>query len=314
MRGGQHPFAALLVAPAGTGVNVRMAAARYGIGAPDDFEAFASRLGERVANAAATGAQIVVLPEYVALEAAAGLPPDVRADFVRSLASLQSCHDDYVALVREIAMRHAIYLVAGSFLLDIGGRRYRNRSYFVSPEGKLAFQDKLTLTGFERAAEVIEAGDRLKVFDTAFGRVAINVCYDVEFPLYARRQAQAGARLLLVPSCADTDAGANRVRIGCQARALENQVFVACAVTAGVAPWSPALDLNTGCAAIYSPIDRGFPPDGVIARAEGTAEWAFADLDLASLDGFKREAQVANAGDWRSRERPSMTRARVEVL
>ncbi|MEO5561332.1 MAG: carbon-nitrogen hydrolase family protein [Dokdonella sp.] len=295
-------------------MNVRIAAAQYRIGAPDDFEAFASRLGACVANAAASGAQIVVLPEYVALEAAAGLPQDVRADFVRSLASLQACHDDYVSLVRALAIRHAIYLVAGSFLLDIGGGRYRNRSYFLSSEGRLSFQDKLTLTGFERAAAVIDAGDTLKVFDTAFGRVAINVCYDVEFPLYARAQVEAGARLLLVPSCTDTAAGANRVRIGCQARALENQVFVACAVTAGVAAWSPALDLNTGCAAIYSPIDRGFPPDGVVARAEGAEEWALADLDLASLDAFKRDARAANAGDWHAQARPSIARVRIEAL
>lgn len=294
-------------------MSVLVAAAQYGIGAPADFATFASRLGERVANAAAAGARIVVLPEYVALEAAAGLPAEVRTDFVRSLASLQTFHDDYVALARDLATRHAIYLVAGSFLIDIGGR-YRNRSYFASPEGRLAFQDKLTLTGFERAAAVIEAGDMLKVFDTAFGRVAINVCYDVEFPLYAHAQAEAGARLLLVPSCTDTDAGASRVRIGCQARALENQVFVACAVTAGAAPWSPALDLNTGRATIYSPVDRGFPSDGVVARVEGSAEWAFADLDFAALDAFKREGQVANAGDWHAQQRPLIAHARVEVL
>lgn len=295
-------------------MSLRIAVAQYGIGAPVDFAAFAARLGERVANAAASGARMVVLPEYVALEAAAGLPPDERADFVRSLAALQARHGDFVALVRDLAIRHAIYLVAGSFLLDIGGGRYRNRCYFVSPEGRLVFQDKLTLTGFERAAEVIDAGDTLKVFDTAFGRVAINVCYDVEFPLHAHAQAEAGARLLLVPSCTDTEAGANRVRIGCQARALENRMFVACAVTAGAAPWSPALDLNTGCATIYSPIDRGFPSDGIVARVEGTAEWALADLDLASLDACKREAQVANAADWNAQQRPSIARARVEVL
>jgi predicted amidohydrolase len=295
-------------------VSVRIAAAQYGVGAPDDFAAFASRLGERVAKAADAGARIVVLPEYVALEAAAGLPQDVRSDFVRSLAALQGRHDDYVALARDLAMRHAIYLVAGSFLLDVGAGRYRNRSYFVSPEGGLAFQDKLTLTGFERSAGVIEAGDTLKVFDTAFGRVAINICYDVEFPLYARAQVEAGARLLLVPSCTDTDTGANRVRIGCHARTLENQIFVACAVTAGEASWSPALDVNSGRAAIYSPVDHGFPSDGVVARAEAAADWVFADLDLASLDAFKRDAQVANASDWLAQRRPLLARAQVEPL
>lgn len=295
-------------------MKLKIAAAQYGIGRPDDFAAFANEAGARVAAAAQAGAGVVVLPEYLALEIAAGQEAAVRADFVRSLAALQAHHDDYVALARELARRHALYLVAGTFLLDVGGGRYRNRAYFVSPEGDVAFQDKLTLTGFERDVRVIEPGDALKVFDTAFGRVGIDICYDIEFPLYARAQVEAGARVLLVPSCTDTEAGANRVRVGCQARALENQVYVACAVTAGEAPWSPALDVNTGSAGLYTPIDRGFPSDGVAVRADASAGFAFAELDLAALDAFKREAQVANAGDWQAQLRPPVVRAGVESL
>jgi len=295
-------------------MKLKIATAQYAIGEPSDFAAFADRVSTRVAAAAQAGAQVIVLPEYLALEAAAAETEAVRSDFARSLAALQACHDDVVALARELARRHGAYLVAGTFLLDVGDGRYRNRAYFASPDGRLAFQDKLTLTGFERAAEVIEPGDTLKVFDTAFGRVGIDICYDVEFPLYARAQVEAGARVILVPSCTDTDAGANRVKVGCQARALENQVFVACAVTAGEAPWSPALDVNTGSAAIYTPIDRGFPSDGVAVRADAGAEWAFAELDLAALDAFKRDAQVANANDWLAQSRPAVARARVESL
>lgn len=295
-------------------MKLKVATAQYSIGEPADFAEFAARVGDRVAQAARADAGLVVLPEYLALEAAAEQPGEVRADFARSLAALQAHHDDYVALARELAKRHSIYLAAGTFLLDIGGGRYRNRAYFASPDGKVAFQDKLTLTGFERSAVIIEPGDTLKVFDTEFGRIGIDVCYDVEFPLYARAQVEAGARVIIVPSCTDTDAGANRVRVGCQARALENQVYVACAVTAGEAPWSPALDVNTGTATIYTPIDRGFPSDGVLVRAEEGADWAIGELDLAALDAFKRDAQVANANDWMAQLRPVVTAARVEAL
>ena len=295
-------------------MKLKIATAQYSIGEPADFAAFAARVGDRVAQAARADAGVVVLPEYLALEAAAGQPPEVRGDFARSLAALQAQHDDYVALARDLAKRHSIYLAAGTFLLDVGGGRYRNRAYFASPDGRIAFQDKLTLTGFEKSAIVIEPGEALKVFDTDFGRIAIDVCYDVEFPLYARAQVEAGARVILVPSCTDTDAGANRVRVGCQARALENQVYVACAVTAGEAPWSPALDVNTGTAAIYTPIDRGFPSDGVLVRAEENADWAIGELDLAALDAFKGDAQVANANDWMAQARPAVVNARVESL
>ena len=293
-------------------MSVRLAVARYAIGEPADFAAFAARVAARVDAAARAGAQCVVLPEYLALEAAAAQAHAVRADFVRSLDALQDRRGDYEALARELARRHSIYLVAGTFLVAHGDGRYRNRAWLATPEGALAFQDKLALTGFERASGVIEPGDAIKVFDTAIGRIAIDVCYDIEFPLYARVQAEAGANLLLVPSCTDTEAGASRVRIGCQARALENQAFVACAVTAGAADWSPALDRNTGSAAIYTPVDRGFPADGIAAATGERDDWAWADVDLDALAAARREGQVANAADWPAQQRPALARARVE--
>lgn len=289
-----------------------VAAAQYTIGEPADFVAFATGVAAQVAHAAKRGAQLVVLPEYLALESAAMLAPDVRDDLARSLDALQPCWDDYLALARELARRHGVLLLAGTFLLRMPSGRYRNRALLATPGGPVAFQDKLTLTGYERASGIIEPGDELKVFATDCGRLAIDICYDVEFPLYARAQAQAGARLLLVPSCTDTAAGANRVRVGCRARALENPLYVACAVTAGEAPWSPALDSNTGGAGIYAPIDRGFPADGVVARSDDG--WAIATLDLAAFDAHAGQAQVAVARDWPAQARPAVERARVESL
>jgi predicted amidohydrolase len=295
-------------------VKLRVAAARYAIGAPADFATFADRVGGRVAAAARAGAQCVVLPEYLALEVAAMQPMQVRSDFVRSLHALQAIRDDYLALARELAMRHSIHLVAGTFLAEVGAGRFRNRAWFAAPGGGVAFQDKLTLTGFERASGVIEPGDALKVFDSDLGRIAIDVCYDIEFPLYARAQAEAGARLLLVPSCTDTLAGANRVRIGCHARALENQVYIACSVTAGEAAWSPALDTNAGNAAIFTPVDRGFPEDGIAALAQPGADWVHADIDLDALERLRHDGQVANRTDWLRQQRAVLARARVERL
>ncbi len=292
-------------------MKIRVAAARHRIREPRDFATFASRIEAAVAHAVAQGAQVIVLPEYLALEAAAMLPVATRRDFVATLAALQATRADFLALASDLAHRHAVYLAFGTFLLDLGGR-YRNRAFFAGPGRALAWQDKLTLTGFERASAVIEPGDALKVFDTAVGRVAIQVCYDVEFPLHARAQAEAGARLVLVPSCTDTVAGATRVRIGCQARALENQLHVACSVTAGEAPWSPALDVNAGDAAVYTPIDRGFPSNGIAAQAGPEVDWAIADIDLDAIDALRRDGQVANADDWPRQLRPALLRARVE--
>ena len=132
-----------------------------------------------------------------------------------------------------------------------------------------------------------------------------------EFPLFARAQAQAGADLILVPSCTDTLAGYHRVRIGCQARALENQCFVAQAPTVGEAPWSEAVDVNVGAAGIYAPPDRGMPDNGVLTVGElNRPQWVFADLDFEALRRVRDSGQVFNARDW-DNQRSAVAAVRV---
>ncbi|MFT3791716.1 MAG: carbon-nitrogen hydrolase family protein [Rudaea sp.] len=291
---------------------MKIALAQWRVEAPVSFDEFAARVSAEVGAAAVQGARIVVLPEYLALELASTLDPKTRADIPATLAALQIVHDRWLRLFAGLATAHGIHLLAGTFLLAQPNGRYRNRAWLFAPDGSRVFQDKLTLTGFEKAMRVIEPGDALKVFDTAHGRIGIAICYDSEFPLYARAQREAGARLLLVPSCTDTEAGATRVRIGCMARALENRVYVARSVTAGCAPDNPALDTNTGIAALYAPSDRGLPDDGVVAAARAGQAWLVVDIDFAAIEANAADAQVAVPADWSQQARPGVERAKVE--
>ncbi len=288
---------------------MKVAVAKYPVGKPEDFAAFAAKQASLVGDAVALGAELVVLPEYLSLELASTYGLAVFSDLHASLAAIQSAHPQWMALFASLARTHRIHLVAGSFLLQVGEGRYRNRSYWFTPDGRHGWQDKLQLTGFEKNAGVIDAGDALKVFDAAGVRAGVAICYDSEFPLPVRAQVEAGARLLVVPSCTDTAAGATRVRIGCQARALENRIFVAQSVTAGLAEWSPALDVNTGEAAIYAPMDVGFPADGVLACTSGEQVWATAELDFTAFEASRPFAQVAIDRDWRGQLAPTIVRA-----
>ena len=293
---------------------LRVAAAKYRVeprARGFDFSAFARKQADWLEEARDAGAQWAVLPEYLSLELASAHPPAVHADLKASLRALQVHHDDWRALYARLARSMNMHVTAGSFLLQVGAGRWRNRSYHFAPDGACAWQDKLHLTGFEKQAGVIDAGDALKVFDGAGVRFGISICYDSEFPLPVRAQCEAGARVIAVPSCTDTEAGATRVRVGCMARALENRCFVVQSVTAGEAPWSPALDANTGEAAIHAPMDVGFPDDGVLARTSGNQRWAVADLDFALLDSSRARAQVANDVDWAAQLRPAVVRARL---
>jgi predicted amidohydrolase len=292
---------------------MKVAVARYAVQAPACFDDFARRQDALLAQAAARGARIAVLPEYLSLELGATFDAATRADLDASLAALQRYRGDWLALFAQLATRHGLLVVAGTFLLDTGGGRYRNRADVFSPGGGHAWQDKLQLTGFEKRAGGIAPGDALRVFEHEGLRFGVAVCYDIEFPLPVRAQCEAGARLLLVPSCTDTAAGATRVRVGCLARALENRCFVAQAVTAGEAPWSPALDVNTGEPAIYVPMDHGFPDDGLLAHGADGGSWAVAEVDVAGLDASRQTAQVANDLDWVARS-PSIEHARLVRL
>ncbi|MFC5568775.1 carbon-nitrogen hydrolase family protein [Lysobacter yangpyeongensis] len=291
---------------------MKVAVGKYPIGMPQDFEAFAAKQRALLQEAARAGAQVAVLPEYLALELAAGFDAATRADLPASLAALQPLEPAWHALFADLSREFALRIQAGTFLTAVENGRYRNRAWWYAPDGSRRFQDKLQLTGFEKQTGVIEGGDALKVFDAGGVRAGIAVCYDAEFPLPVRAQCEAGTRLLVVPSCTDTEAGATRVRVGCLARALENRIFVAQSVTAGIAEWSPALDINTGEATIHAPMDRDLPADGIVAVTRGEQRWAITDLDFERLERSRGNAQVANDRDWPGQLAPSIVRARFE--
>jgi predicted amidohydrolase len=289
---------------------MKIAVAKYAVGNPADFEAFAARQRQILREACGAGVELAVLPEYLSLELASTFAPEISRDLNASLAALQTLQSEWLALYADLSRELRLVIQAGTFLTEVAPGRYRNRAWWFAPDGTRGYQDKLQLTGFERDAGVIEGGDELKVFDLAGVRAGIAVCYDSEFPLPVRAQREAGARLLLVPSCTDTQAGATRVRVGCMARALENRMFVAQAVTTGTADWSPALDTSTGEATIYAPMDHGFPDDGILATTRGGQTWAIADLDIDALERHRAQAQVAVDLDWDGQKAPAFRQAR----
>jgi predicted amidohydrolase len=205
-------------------------------------------------------------------------------------------------------MRHGVWLLPGSLPVR-EGNVVHNRAPLIAPDGRRAFQEKRVMTRFEAESWGVAAGADPAVFETPWGRVGISICYDVEFPALVRAQVEAGAWLILAPSCTDTMAGFNRVRLAARARALENQCYVAIAPTVGVAPWSATLDVNRGYAAVFGPVDRGFPEDGVLARgALDEGQWVYADLDPARLEAVRADGGVRNHRDWPLAPPPSPIR------
>ena len=283
---------------------IRIATAQYNIGTLAGWPEYEAKVSRWVAEAAGAGARLLVFPEYFSMELARLFPAAVYQSLSGQLESLQELLPGFLRLFEAQAREHGVHIVAGSYPVRQADGAYRNRAFLFYPDGRRDHQDKLQMTRFENEQWFIQGGDELRVFDTELGRIGINICYDSEFPLLARRQVEAGADLILVPSCTDTMAGYWRVRIGCQARALENQCYVVQAPTVGLAPWSEAVDINIGAAAVYTPVDYGFPDNGVLAIGELNAtQWVYADIDLAAIGHIRETGQVFNYRDWPGQSR-----------
>jgi len=277
-------------------IPLRLGAFAWPVGRPGSVAEYAARLDGFVAEAAGR-ADLLVMPEYAPVELGTGLA-GVEGDEAAELRAMVAAAPAVLAAMREVARRHQVWLLPGSLPVAHGGR-ILNRAPLIAPDGRCAFQDKRAMTRFEAERWGVSGGAGPQVFDTPWGRIGISLCYDAEFPKHVRAQVEAGAWLVLVPTCTDTLHGFNRVRFSAQARALENQCFVAVAPTVGAAPWSAALDTNRGAAAVFGPVDRGFPEDGVIAAGVLDAPgWVFATLDPARIEAVRREGAVLNHRDW----------------
>lgn len=278
---------------------VTIATAGYPMDVLPDWAAYESKLTRWVADAAGQGADLLVFPEYGAMELATLDGLDVAGDLEKSLYAVSKRIPDADALHAALAKQFDVHILAASApVFDPAiSTRPVNRARIFAPDGGYGVQDKQIMTRFEREVWNVVPGGPLQVFDTALGKIAILICYDAEFPLLGR--ALSDAEILLVPSCTEALAGHTRVRIGAMARALEQQCVVAMSSTVGSAKWSEAVDENCGKGGVFGPPDRGFPDTGVFAQgALNAPEWCLATIDLGTIADVRADGIVLNRTHW----------------
>lgn len=293
---------------------LRIASAQYPIGEPASLDAWEAKIADWVAEGAKTGAELLVFPEYAAIEQAACFGPAVYNDLGITLEKIAELAGSRVALHADLAKRHGVHILVGSGPVKKSDGRFVNATQLVTPTGLVGEQEKIIMTPFEHDWGVT-AGGPLRVFETSLGRIAILICYDSEFPLLARAVVEAGAEVILMPSCTERVSGYHRVRTGTRARALENTVATVQSPTVGDALWSPAVDHNVGAAGIYVPPEHGVSDDGTLA--EGTlnaAEWVAATVDLSALERLRTTGEMRNYGDWSNQPGAASLRANVETI
>ena len=294
--------------------HLKVASAQYPIGQPRTLAEWQEKIAVWVKNGAATGAKLLVFPEYAAIEQAACFGPEIYSDLQATLSTVAELAASRVQFHAELAKRHKVHILVGSGPVLKSDGRFVNAAQLVTPSGDIGEQEKLVMTPFERGWGVA-AGSPVRVFETALGKLAVAICYDSEFPLLVRAMAEAGAEVVLVPSCTERISGYHRVRTASLARALENSIATVQSPTVGDAPWSPAVDFNAGAAGIYVPSEQDVSDTGVLAEgALNTAEWVTATIDLDRLARLRTTGEMHNFHDWAHQPGAPASKTEVEII
>lgn len=256
----------------------RMSLVQYQMRRIDSFDDFARQCEFYVDVAGEYESDFVVFPELFTTQLLS-LVDDKRPGLAaRALAEYTP---QYLELLSGLAIQYNVNVVGGSqFVME--GDKIQNVSFLLRRDGSIERQAKLHVTPNERKWWGIEPGDSLEVFDTDCGKVAILVCYDVEFPELARIAAARGAGILFVPFNTNDRLGYQRVRSCAQARAIENQMYVAIAGCAGNLPFVENADIHYLQCGVFTPSDVGFARDGIGSESTPNIETVLThEVDLA---------------------------------
>ncbi|WP_283639960.1 carbon-nitrogen hydrolase family protein [Mesonia mobilis] len=199
----------------------------------------------------------------------------------------------------ELSVSYNINIISGSMPEMIDGKLY-NVGYLCKRDGSVERFEKIHVTPDEARVWGMQTGNIVKTFDTDCGKIGILICYDVEFPELSRLLAEEGMDILFVPFLTDTQNGYSRVKLCAQARAVENECYVAIAGSVGNLPNVHNMDIQYAQSAVFTPCDFAFPSNGIKAEATPNAEMILvADVDIDLLRELHTFGSVHNLKDRR---------------
>jgi predicted amidohydrolase len=275
---------------------ITIAAAQYNLDPLENLAAYRAKITRWVEDAVGQGAEILVFPEYGAMELSS--IGNKGHDLEISKMAVSDFNNEITTLHQDLAKKHSITIISGS-APDVKLSRTCNIAQVFGPNGATESFTKIMPTPGEREVWDIKGGRELKVFDIGKVKFGLVICYDIEFPLLSRALAEAGAEIIIAPSDTETEWGYWRVRTGAMARALENQVYTVQAPLIGAAPFCEFTNTHYGAAGIFAPSDKGFPAGGVFALGEANVPgWTIATLDLDLMRALRETGQVQTFKHW----------------
>ena len=263
-----------------------------------DIEAFYEQVEFFVDTVSGYKSDFAVFPEFFNTPL---LAPYNHLSEMEAMRKLAEMTPDIVLKIQEYAVSYNVNVITGTMpVVDEDNKMY-NVAYLCHRSGKTEEYRKVHITPNEQKYYGMVGGDTIQVFDTDCGKVGILICYDVEFPELSRILADQGMQILFVPFLTDTQNGYTRVRRCAQARAIENECYVAIAGCVGNLPKVNNMDIQFAQSAVFTPSDFAFPTNAVKAEATPNTEMVLVvDVDLHLLDELHHYGTVKTLTDRRS--------------
>jgi predicted amidohydrolase/GNAT superfamily N-acetyltransferase len=263
-----------------------------------DIEAFYEQVEFFVDTVSGYKSDFAVFPEFFNTPL---LAPYNHLSEMEAMRKLAEMTPDIVLKIQEYAVSYNVNVITGTMpVVDEDNKMY-NVAYLCHRSGKTEEYRKVHITPNEQKYYGMVGGDTIQVFDTDCGKVGILICYDVEFPELSRILADQGMQILFVPFLTDTQNGYTRVRHCAQARAIENECYVAIAGCVGNLPKVNNMDIQFAQSAVFTPSDFAFPTNAVKAEATPNTEMVLVvDVDLHLLDELHHYGTVKTLTDRRS--------------
>jgi len=280
----------------GRRASARVCVVQYLMRTVKNFEEFARNCEYFVDVASDYRSDFILFPELFTTQLLSTLPRRLRPGI--SARRLAEFTPRYLEMFSDMAVKYNLNIIGGS-QFTIEDEKLFNVSYLFRRDGTLGKQYKLHATPNERRWWGVSNGDKLEVFDTDRGRIAILVCYDVEFPELARIATAKGARILFVPFNTDERYGYLRIRLCAQARCVENHVYSVIAGCVGNLPAVENADVHYAQSGIYTPSDFPFDRDAVASECADNIETVIIhDLDLGLVGRHRESGTTLN---WKDR-------------
>jgi len=240
----------------------------------------------------------IVFPELFTLQLLS--IEDQELSPVESIEALTKYTPRFKDAMRDMALRYNINIIGGSHPTRVESGRVENISYVFLRDGTVHEQPKIHPTPNEEYWWNIEGGSSLNAIETDCGPIGVLICYDAEFPELGRYLTDQGIQILFVPFCTDERQSYLRVRYCCQARAVENQIYVVMSGNVGNLPNVSNMDIQYAQSCILTPCDFPFARDGIAADTTPNVETvAIADLRPETLRIARNSGTVKNLRDRR---------------